>query len=94
MNTGRHITQIHKKLQVNLSPLYKMAAILAAGIFQCIFLNENDRIQIQILLKFGPKSPINNKAIMVQAMPWRHPGEKLLPDPEAMLTLFTDMKTS
>ena len=29
-------------------PLDKMAAILADDIFKCIFLNENDRIQIQI----------------------------------------------
>ena len=29
-------------------PLDKMAAILADDIFKCIFLNENDRIPIQI----------------------------------------------
>ena len=29
---------------VNSSPLDKMAAILADNIFNCIFLNENDRI--------------------------------------------------
>ena len=32
--------------------LDKMAAILADDIFKCIFLNENDRISIQISMKF------------------------------------------
>ena len=31
-----------------------MAAILADDIFICIFLNENDRIQIEILLNLFP----------------------------------------
>ena len=39
-----------------------MAAIFADIIFKCIFLNENGRIQIQIPLKFVPKSLIDNKA--------------------------------
>ena len=47
-------------------PLHKMADILADDIFTCIFLNENDRITIQISLKFVPKSPINNKSVLVQ----------------------------
>ena len=38
-----------------------MAAVLADDIFQYIFLNENDQIQIQISLKFVPKSPFYNK---------------------------------
>ena len=37
-----------------------MAAILADDIFKWIFLNENDRIPIQISLKFVPSSPIDN----------------------------------
>ena len=40
-------------------PLDKMATILA-DIFNCIFLNENDRIPIKISLKFVPNVPINN----------------------------------
>ena len=44
-------------------PLDKIAAILADDIFKCIFLNENDRISIQISLKIVPKSPINNKPV-------------------------------
>ena len=45
-----------------------MAAILADDIFICIFLNENDRIPIQISVKFVPNSPVNNKAALVQVM--------------------------
>ena len=37
-----------------------MAAILADDLFKSIFVNENDRIPIQILLKFVPRSPIAN----------------------------------
>ena len=35
------------------------------------FLNENDRIQIQISLKFVAKSPIGNKPALVEVMDWR-----------------------
>ena len=38
-----------------------MAAILAEDIFKCIFFNDNDRIPIQISLKFVPRGPIDNK---------------------------------
>ena len=43
----------------------KMAAILADDIFKCIFLNENDRIPIQISLKFVPDVPIGNNQALV-----------------------------
>ena len=43
-----------------------MVAILADDNLECIFLNENDRIPIEISLKFVPKSPIDNKPVMVQ----------------------------
>ena len=56
-------------------PLDKMAAILADDIFKCIFLNENDRISIQISLKFVPKSSINNKPVLVQVMACRRTGK-------------------
>ena len=71
----------------HLSPLDKMAAVLADNIFKCIFLNENEKIQIQISLKLVPRSPIDNKAALVQVMAWRRTGDKPLPEP--MLTLFT-----
>ena len=66
----------------------KMAAVLADDIFKCIFLNENDRIQIQISLKFIPMSLIDNKSAVVQAMAWRRIGDK--PLSELMMTQFTD----
>ena len=65
-----------------------MDAILADDIFKCIFLDENDRILIQISLKFVPKSPIDNKPALVQVMAWRRTGDKPLTGP--MLTKFTD----
>ena len=49
----------------NSSPLDKMAVMLADDIFKCIFLNENDRIPILISLKTVPKSPIDNKPVLV-----------------------------
>ena len=42
-----------------------MAAILADGIFKCIFLNENDRILIQISINFVPNSPIDTNHALV-----------------------------
>ena len=67
--------------------LDKMAVILADNIFNCIFLNENDKIPIKISLKNVPRSPIDNKSALVQVMAWRT-GEK--PSPEPMMTQFID----
>ena len=65
-----------------------MAAILADAIFNCIFLNENDRITIQISLKYFPMSPIDNKPALVQVMAWCRTGDKPLPGP--MMTQCND----
>ena len=65
-----------------------MAANLADNIFKCIFLNENDRIPIQISLKFVSRSLIDNKPALVQVMAWRRTGGKPLSEP--MLTQFID----
>ena len=65
-----------------------MATILADDNLKCIFVNENDRILIQISLKFVPKGPINNKAALVRVMAWRRTGDKPLSEP--MLNWFTD----
>ena len=65
-----------------------MAAILGDNNFKCIFLNEYDKIQIPISLKFVPRSLIDNKSALVQVMAWRRTGDK--PLPELMLTQFTD----
>ena len=66
-----------------------MAAILADNIFKCTFLNENDRISIEISLKIVPRSPVDNKPALVQVMAWHWTGDK--PLPELMLTQFTDV---
>ena len=63
----------------NLSPLDKMAAILADNNFKCIFLNDIDRILIRISLKFVARSPVDNKPALVQVMACRRTGEKPLP---------------
>ena len=59
-------------------PLDKMAPILPDNIFNWIFLNENDRIRIQISLKFVPMGPIDNMAALVQIMAWWRIGDKPL----------------
>ena len=65
-----------------------MAAIWADDIFNCIFLNENDRIPIQISLKYDSRSAIDNKPALVQVMAWRKIGDKPLHEP--IVTWFTD----
>ena len=65
-----------------------MDAILAANIFKRIFVNENIRISIQILLKFVPKDLIDNKSALVEVMAWCQTGDK--PLSEAMMTQFTN----
>ena len=78
--------QKHALLSIKSSPLNKMPAILADDIFRCIFLNENERIPIQISLKIVPMSPIDNRAALVQVMACRQTGDKPLSEP--MLTQF------
>ena len=65
-----------------------MTAILADDILKCNFLNENDRIPIQISPKFVPRNPIDNKPTMIQEMAWRRIVDKSLPEP--MMAQFTD----
>ena len=65
-----------------------MAAISADDIFKCIYLNENDKIPIQISLKFVSSSPIENKQVLVQVMAWRRTGDTPLPEPT--MNQFTD----
>ena len=45
------------------------------------------RFKFQV--KFIPRSPINNKPVLVQVMNWRRTGDKPLPEP--MMTQFTDV---
>ena len=56
--------------------------------FKYIFMNEKFCIAIQILLKFVPERPNDNKSALVQVTAWRRTGDK--PLPEAMLTQFYD----
>ena len=69
-------------------PLDKMAAIVADDNFKCIFFYENNKISIQISLKFVARSPIDNKPALVQVMAWRRIGNKPLPEPAR--TYITD----
>ena len=65
-----------------------MATILADYTFKCIFVNENDRIPIRISLKFVPRSPVDNKPVLVQAIALRRIGDK--PSTEPMITQFSE----
>ena len=67
--------------QINHLPLDKMAAILAEDNSKCIFFNEDDKIPIQISLKFVSKGPIDNFVALVQLMAWSWPGDKALSEP-------------
>ena len=58
------------------------------GTFECIFLNENVWIPIQISLKFIPKGTINNMPALVKIMTWRRPGDKPLSEP--VMAYFAD----
>ena len=60
----------------------------AEMIFNCIFLNKNVWIPIQIALKFVPNGPINNIPALVQIMAWRRTDDKPLSEP--MMTHFND----
>ena len=46
---------------------------IEADIFQCIFLNGNIWISINISLRCVPKGPINNFPALVQITAWRRP---------------------
>ena len=67
-------------------PLNKMAATFADDIFNCICMGEKFCFSILISLKFVPRGPIDNEAILVQAMAWRRRCDK--PLPELMPTQF------
>ena len=72
----------------NSSPPGQNGRHLTDGVFRCIFVNEKFYILTKILLKFGPKGPINNIPALVQIMAWCRIGDKPLSEP--MLTRFTD----
>ena len=51
-------------------------------------MKESGKISIKISLKFGPKSPIDNKPALIQVMVLCQAGNKSLPEP--MTIQFTD----
>ena len=53
--------------------------VILDDIFNCIFLNENDRTPIHISLKYVPGYPIDNKPALVQVMACCRTGGKPLP---------------
>ena len=58
-----------------------------AAIWQMTFSNASSWVKICIFL-FVPKSPIDNKSALIQAVAWRRTGNK--PLPELMMTQFND----
>ena len=56
-------------------------------IFKCIFLNENVRISLNILLKFVPKIWINKIKPLVQIMSWCWSRDKPLSEPMMVILL-------
>ena len=67
-----------------------MADILhfADDIFKRIIMNKNNRIFIQISLKFVTEGLIDKKLALVQVVAWCRTGDKPLPEP--MVTISTD----
>ena len=61
---------------------------LPDNILECILLNENVCILIEILLKFVPNGPINNIPALDEKMDWHQPGNRPLSEP--MMASFTD----
>ena len=59
--------EIHMLSWVHLTHLLldKVIAIMADDTFHCDFVNENDRIPIQISMKYVPSSPSDNKPALV-----------------------------
>ena len=49
------------------------------NIFKCILLIENGCILINNWIIFIAQGPIDNKAVLVQEMAWRHLGAKPFP---------------
>ena len=45
-------------------------------ILKGVFVNENFKISIKILLKFVPKHPISYISALIHVMAWRRPDDK------------------
>ena len=76
---------------INSFHLDKTAADMADDNFKsfiCIFDNENDRISIQISLKFAPRILLDNKPALIKLIAWRRTGDT--PLSEAIQTRFAE----
>ena len=71
---------VRQHLYINTLRLRQNGRHFPDDIFKCVFLNENEWIQIKISLKFVPKGQINNIPSLLQKMAWRQPGDKPLPE--------------
>ena len=60
--------------------------LFADNTFKRIFVNENNKISIKILLKFVPKGLFNIPALVL-IMAWRRPGDKTLSEPMMVRSL-------
>ena len=69
-------------------PLDKIATILADDFLNAFSWMKSDRVPIQILLKFVPRNPFDDKPALVQVMAWCQIGDKPLSQP--MLTRLID----
>ena len=65
----------------------------ADDIFNCVFLNENVWISINISLKFVPKGPIDSIPALVRMMAWRRSGDKPLSEP-MVVNLLTHIRVT
>ena len=61
-------------------------------IFDCVFLNENIWMLIDISWKFVPQGPINNIPALVQIMAWHWPGNKPLSEPMIVSFFYAYMR--
>ena len=86
MHIAKQNTKLLNKVETASPTGKKMATILADDIFKFIFLNENDKIPIEISLNLALRS--SNKLAFVKAIAWRRTGDK--PPPEPMIVWFTD----
>ena len=93
LNSFRHVSEhghpcVNMKSFYNSSPPTQNGHHFTDDVYICIFMDEKFCILIQISLKFVPKGSNANKSVLVQVMPWRWKGDKLLPEP--ILAQFTD----
>ena len=83
------ISEVSNEININKLRLRQNCNYLAGIYFNCIFLNENVYISVQIPVKFVPKGLTDNGLALVQLIAWRQTGDKPLFEP--VMVLFTDI---